>query len=198
MPALPIWREKQEKAHELRPNLARATRECSEGASVVHTGCCATCLPVLSLLMPAFISLVRQGAELRHSKRVLPHPKKSDKQHYRNLGTKCFMWIRANLFDALGNYKYCSACIIHTLDIGSQRLVHQRSIKQREALTPLVHVSKSEIVNDRLENFVVMPEGKYWSGQGALSTWATWFVTKAFKLRKTLCQGGFSKLCGWK
>ena len=59
-----------------------------------------TCIPVLSQLKPAFVSLVRQGAELRHSKRVLPHQKKPDKQHYRNLVAQN-AWIRANLFDAL-------------------------------------------------------------------------------------------------
>jgi len=82
-----------------------------------------------------------QGAELRHSKHVLPNPKKRSKQHYRILVTQN-AWIRANLLDALGNYKYCSACIINTSGIGSQWLVHQRSIKQRETLTPLVHMSK--------------------------------------------------------
>ena len=95
---------------------------------------------------------------MRHSKRVLPHPKKPDKQHYRNLVAQN-AWIRANLFDALGNYKYCSACILQTLGIGSQRLAHQRSIKQREALTPLVHMSKSDVINNRLQDCVVMPEG---------------------------------------
>ena len=124
----------------------------------METDCCSTCLPVLSLLKPAFASLVRQGAELRHSKQVLPHPKKPDRLHYRNLVAQN-AWIRANLFDAVGNYKYCSSCIVHTLDIGSQRLAHQRSVKQREAHAPLVDMSKSDVVNDRLENFVFMPDG---------------------------------------
>ncbi len=103
------------------------------------------------------MSMVRQGAELRRRKQILPNPRKPEKQHYRNLVAQNA--IRANLFDALGNYKYCSACIIHTFGIGSQRLACQRSIKQREAITPHVDMSKSEAVNDRLQKFVVLPEG---------------------------------------
>jgi len=67
----------------------------------MDTGCYTTCLPVLSLAKPAFLSLKRQGAELRHSKRVLPNPKKRYKQHYRNLVAQN-TWIRVNLFNALG------------------------------------------------------------------------------------------------
>ncbi len=81
-------------------------------------------------LKPDFVSMVRQDAELRHCKQVLPNPKKPEKQHYRNLVAQN-TWNRSNLFVALGNYKYCS--------IGSQRLTRQRSIKQREALTPTGH-----------------------------------------------------------
>ena len=115
-----------------------------------------TCAPVLETGKHAFQSLVRQGAELRHCKNVLPNPKKPDIQHYQNL-VQQNAWIRSNLCDALGNYKYCSACIIFTLGIGSQRLTHQRSVKQREAHIPIVDMSKSSIANEYLEEYGVMP-----------------------------------------
>ena len=67
--------------------------------------------------------------ELRHPKWVLPNSKKPEKQN-RNL-VEQNTWIRSNVFDALGNYKYCCNCIIHTLGIGSQWLAHQRSISER-------------------------------------------------------------------
>ena len=78
-----IWKAKQEK-HKVRAVLEdELADQCA-------------CVPVLSQLKPAFVSLVRQGAEFRHSKRVLPHPKNTDKQRYRNLVAQN-AWIRANL-----------------------------------------------------------------------------------------------------
>ena len=110
---------KSRKAHNFRPNLEEGLQTNEECTSSMDTDRCFTCLPVLALLKPAFLSLTQQGAELRHSKCILPNPKKWDKQHYRNSVAQS-AWIRANLFDALGNYKYCSACIINTLGIGSR------------------------------------------------------------------------------
>ena len=55
------------------------------------------CVPVYTHLKAAFLSLKRQGAELRHSKQVLPNPKKPDNEYYRNLVARN-AWIRANLF----------------------------------------------------------------------------------------------------
>ena len=147
------------KAHRLRSDLEErlSTPQLEEHAestsSSVH---CTTCAPVLEAFRSTFLSFRRQGTELRHSGRVLPNSRKPDTQHYRNL-VQQNKWIRSNLFDAVGNYKYCSTCIVSILGIGSQRLAHQRSIKQREAHIPIVGMTKSTTVNDHLEDFVVMP-----------------------------------------
>ena len=137
------------KAHKLRSDLDKELQQEETGSSSSRSGGCTTCAPVLETCKHAFQSLVRHGAELRHCKNVLPNPKKPHVQHYRNL-VRQNAWIRSNLFDALGNYKYCSTCIISTLGIGSQRLTHQRSVKQHEAHIPIVDMSKSSIVNDHL------------------------------------------------
>ena len=163
--------------------------DCRDTASnSTRSGGCTTCAPVLETCKHAFQLLIRQGAELRHCKSVLPNPKKPDVQHYRNR-VKQNAWIRSNLFDALGNYKYCSACIISILGIGSQRLLHQRRIKQREAHIPIVDMSKSSIANERLEEYVVMhPEAdnfKKW--------WDTLADTELVKVRYPYDQHGLAR-----
>ena len=120
---------------------------------------CTICYPVLKQLKPHFDSLVRQGLDLRKRKRQLPTPKKPDKLHYRNLVAQN-KWIRSNLFDALGNYKYCQKCITMILKIGTQQLAHQTAVKQHQAHAPLVHMTKSEVLVDHLEEYVVLPDGQ--------------------------------------
>ena len=94
-------------------------------ASIAHTECL-SCTLILEQLK---VNFDRTGRELRHSKRVLPEPRKPDKLHYRNLVAQN-QWIRNNLRDALGNYRYCQKCINKVLRIGTQRLAHQRAIKR--------------------------------------------------------------------
>ena len=120
---------------------------------------CTDCKPVLEKLLPKFESFVCSDIELRHRKRVLPNPRKPDKLHYRNLVAQN-EWIRCYLFDALGNYQYCQVCITDTFGIGCQRLAHQRSVKRRQALIPLLPMTKSDIISNHLEERVVMPEGQ--------------------------------------
>ena len=63
--------------------------------------------------------------------------------------------IRSNLFDYVG--RYCQLVLaISVLEICSQRLSHQRSVKRRQALLPLVTMTKSDTVNMHLEELVVM------------------------------------------
>ena len=90
---------------------------------------------------------------------MLPEPRKPDKSHYRNLVAQN-QWIRSNLFDGLGNYRYCQACITAVYGIGSQRLAHQRSVKCRQGLIPLLPMTKSDVVSKKLEGRVVMPENQ--------------------------------------
>ena len=127
--------------------------------TVAPSSQCLSCAPVLDKLKGTFNSLVRRDKELRHSKLVLPQPRKPDKLHYRNLVAQN-QWIRNNLFDALGNYRYCQKCITKVLGIGTQRLACQRVIRRREALIPIADMTKAEVATKRLVEFVVMPEGQ--------------------------------------
>ena len=120
------------KAHKLRQDIETGLQEqptTSNAQSSTTESSCTNCKPVLEKLLPTFQAFTRRDIELRHRKRVLPNPRKPDKQHYRNLVAQN-EWIRGNLFDALGNYRFCQACISETLQVGSQRLAHQRTIKR--------------------------------------------------------------------
>ena len=150
------------KVHKLRHDIETGLQEqpATSSAQPSTTGStCTSCKPVLEKLLPTFQTFTRRDIELRHRKRVLPNPRKPDKQHYRNLVAQN-EWIRGNLFDALGNYRYCQACISETLQVGSQRLARQRTIKRRQALIPLLPMTKSDVISNRLEEKVVMPEGQ--------------------------------------
>lgn len=127
--------------------------------SLRNPGPCSSCKPALEKLKPVFESFVRSDVELRQRKRVLLEPRKPDKLHYRNLVARND-WIRSNLFDGLGNYRYCHASIIEVYGIGSQRLAHQRTVKCRLGLIPLVPMTKSDVVANKLEGRVVMPENQ--------------------------------------
>ena len=53
---------------------------------------------------------------------------------------------------------YCQKCITMILKIGTQRLAHQRAVKQCQAHAPLVHMTKSEVLVDHLREYVVLPD----------------------------------------
>ena len=125
---------------------------------------CTSCKPALEKLLPVFQSFVRSDIELRHRKRVLPEPRKPDKLHFRNLVAQN-EWIRNNLFDGLGNYCYCQACITEVYGIGSQRLAHQRRVKRRQCLISLVPMMSSVI---NLNNVLLCLTIKITSKNGGL------------------------------
>ena len=54
----------------------------------------------------------------------------------------------------------CTVRITEVYSIGSQRLAHQRSVKRRQGLTPLVPMTKSDIVSNKLEGRIVMPDNQ--------------------------------------
>lgn len=132
---------KSRKVHQLRRDIQHGLREAQTGDSATS---CLTCKPVLEQIKPIFQSFVRTDIELRHSTRVLPNPRKPNKLHYRNLVAQN-EWIQSNLFDAVGNYRYCQSCINSVLQVGTQRLSHQRTIKRRQVLLPLVDMTKSNV-----------------------------------------------------
>ena len=91
---------------------------------------CNSCMPVLCKYAETFKGLRRQGSELKRRKTINPNPKKPDFDHYRDLS-------KHNVFDALGNYLFCSKCIHNALGVSYQRLSHQRKVKRAQFNQPI-------------------------------------------------------------
>ena len=104
----------------------------------------------------AFHQLKHRGSELKKRKQKLPNPKHPDRPHYRNLILQN-EWLRANVFDSVGNYLFCQECVKKALKISSQRLARQRSVKRSANTTPLFKMKKSEIEAEKLTAFAVVP-----------------------------------------
>ena len=67
-------------------------------------------------------------------------------------------WIRANLFDSMGNYLFCHTGIIRALSVSPQRLSRQRKVKRNLFQKPVVNMTKSDVNNQKLSAFVLMPD----------------------------------------
>ena len=113
----------------------------------------ATTSVALSRVQQSFFGLKMQGSEIKR-RRV---PTNEDKQHYRNLVAQN-EWLRANVFDAMGNYLFCQQCITAALQISKQRLVRQRCMKRNQYQKPVVEMSKENVRAEKLESFVLMPD----------------------------------------
>ena len=131
---------------------------CHVEQSTWNKNVCKSCAPVLEKYATTFREMKRQGSELKRRKLINPHPKKQDKEHYRDL-VKQNDWIRNNIFDATGNYLFCCRCVHHGLGISFQRLARQRKIKKKQFSEPLRSFTKSEVISKNLGQNVVMPEG---------------------------------------
>ena len=102
--------------------------------------------------------MVHQGTELKKRKTINPTPKRPESEftHYRDI-TRQNEWLRANMFDSMGNYLYCYNCIRASLGVSKDRLTRQRRIKREESKNPVVQMSKSEVEEKRLTQYVIMP-----------------------------------------
>ena len=107
------------KPHKHTPVLKRSLEESrrssnafeSPSSSILsRSEICLQCKPVLCRYTDVFKGLVHQGSELKRKIAINPHPAKSDVTHYRDL-VRQNEWLRQNMFDSLGNYLYCCACI---------------------------------------------------------------------------------------
>ena len=98
----------------------------------------------------------RKGTESKLRKLINPHHKQPDKEQYRDL-VKQNKWLRNNVFDSLGNYIFCSRCVHHDLGVSYQRLSTQTSIKRRKSSEPIRSMTKSEVEEERLGEWLVMP-----------------------------------------
>ena len=106
---------KARRPHTHSRTLRLSLEESSEASSSSHaqeSGVCSQCYPVLSRYADTFKEMVHSGSELKKRKMINPSPKRpeSDLTHYRDI-TSQNEWIRANLFDSIGNYLYCYNCI---------------------------------------------------------------------------------------
>ena len=118
---------------------------------------CQQCKPVLSRYTSMFKGMVHQGSELKRKVAINPHPTRADAIPYRDLVSQN-EWLRQNMFDSLGNYLYCCACIRSALGVSKDRLTRQRNIKRCQSQVPIVEMAKSEIEQQRLGAFVLMPQ----------------------------------------
>ena len=64
----------------------------------------------------------------------------------------------SNVFDSMGNYLYCNACICAALDISKSRLAHQRSIKRQLYQRPVVEMTKVQVEEQHLGEYIIMPD----------------------------------------
>ena len=119
---------------------------------------CKSCAPVLQKYAITFKGMKRQGSELKKRKRINPHLKKPETQQYRDL-VRQNEWLRCNVFDAVGNYLFCCKCVHHALGVSYQRLSRQRSVKRKQCAEPLRSMTKSEVEDEDLSQYVVMPQG---------------------------------------
>lgn len=97
-------------------------------------GACKRCAMGLKQIQTHFMSLKHQGTELKKRKKQLPMPGRPDRDHYRNLKFQN-EWLRANVFDTMGNYLFCHCCIRRVLHISNQRLARQREVTFSKANT---------------------------------------------------------------
>ena len=80
-------------------------------------------------------------------------------QQYRDLN-KQNEWLRQNIviFDVMGNYLFCASCLKGAFHLSyQQRLSRQWRIKQSQSQQLLVIMSKSQLEDERLGKYVVMP-----------------------------------------
>lgn len=143
------------------PTLNRSLTEESDGNGEEvrdSVNVCVKCRPVLLRYAPIFKGLVHQGSDLKRRKRGNPHPKRANSTPYRDLKRQN-EWLRENMFDPMGNYLYCSSCIRASFGVSKQRIANQRKIKRQQFHMPLKQMTKLEVEEQRLGDFVVMPAG---------------------------------------
>ncbi len=116
----------------------------------------ALCSPVLTRYVSDFKGMVHRGGDLRRRKSINPHPKRSGFIHYRDI-VRQNEWLRATVFDSLGNYLYCNSCVRAAFGVSKDRLTRQRNIKCRENQEPTTEMSKAEVEQQRLGEYIIMP-----------------------------------------
>ena len=104
--------------------------------------------------------MVHQGSERKASFLIFP---------YRDLVWQN-EWLRENLFDAVGNYLYCQACVRSSFGISADKLARQRKIKSQCLQHPIVSMTKTEVEEKLVSAFVVMSDT-------VSTSFSKWWVT---------------------
>lgn len=80
-------------------------------------------------------------------------------------------WLWANIFDSMGNYMFCHACIKKTLKVSSQQLTWQQNVKRKvvQQAVKQIYRKRRYVDEQKLTGFVIMLNGidmafkKWWS-----------------------------------
>ena len=76
-------------------------------------------------------------------------------------------WIRQNVIDPHSNFLFCRNCITAVLGVHSERLHKQRTIKQQLKENQIVVMTKEDVIDKRLENYVLQSD----EGQPTFAAW---------------------------
>lgn len=148
----------------LRPALKRTLAE--ESSSNASSDVCAQYRPILSRYADTFNAMVHQGTALKKRKCTNSNSKHTDSIPYRNVKQQND-WLQSNVFDNTGNYLYCCACIYAALGISKRILARQRRIKWQQSQHPIVEMSKGQVEDKSLGEYVIMPD----SEESSFKTW---------------------------
>ena len=123
------------------------------------------CVPV-TVLMPWSVHMPTYSVKiywLFFTRKLLwrsthPNPKHTDSIPYRDVKQQND-WLQS-VFDTMGNYLYCCACICTALGISKRRLARQRQIKWQQSQHPIVEMSKGQVEDKLLGKYVIMPDSE--------------------------------------
>ena len=76
-------------------------------------------------------------------------------------------WIRQNVIDPHSNFLFCRNCITAVLGVHSERLHKQSTIKQQLKENQMVVMTKEDVIDKRLENYVLQSD----EGQPTFAAW---------------------------
>lgn len=115
--------------------------------------------PIMSRYAATFKEMVHQGTELKKRKHTNPNPKRPDSTPYRDIKSQN-EWLRANVFDSMGNYT-CTAVPVSVALWASQskELLVKGELNESQSQHPVIEMSKTEVEEKRLGAYVVMPDG---------------------------------------
>lgn len=74
------------------------------------------------------------------------------------------------MIDAHGNLLFCNSCIVACLDVHCSRIRKQRIIKQKQKQEPILEMTKKEVTEKKLVDYVL-------NGDDELLTFQAWWKT---------------------